>query len=101
MNKKQKMVLVIGCICFCVVTLYPEWISKEVYHRKNYENVSSEGRHFIFTPPEAINTLGYGEYMIEVSEFNFINTTRLYIEWIVIVIPTLILFFVFKSYKEN
>ena len=61
MNRKQRLVLIVGCIAVLMLTLFPPW----VYQFKIDDSlIKIPGVHaFVFAPPsqgDAIRTLGVG-----------------------------------------
>jgi len=93
-NLKQKILLVITCLLFVSAGVYPSWIEKEEWHDRERTEIHHLGRHLILDPPYKRSTLDF------LSKNQFINTTNLFIEWSIIIVPTIVLFFVFKNPKE-
>ncbi len=89
MNKNQKTFLWIGIAIIVLAGAFPPWIYKIV----NYvgTNQRNAGYSFIFKPPTAIPYLWYV----------CVDTSRLYIQWVVTAVITSGFIMTFKDNKED
>jgi len=80
MNKKQIIVLWIGIAAIVVMGIIPPWV------------VSIQG---------AIEQRGYGFILIPPEKYCHINTSRLYVQWIMVAVVTGGFLVTFKDKKKD
>jgi|SRR5699024_10137765 len=101
MNRKQKILLLVSVILFITAGLYPNWLKKYEDYEPYRTYSEPIGRHLIFSPPPTPNSDVISFIKSRLTSFTFINITRLLIEWAIIVFPTAVLFFIFKTTEEK
>jgi len=82
-NKYQKTILFIGFVLFILINLFPPW--KAITNPPDYNESARIGYSFLLTPPHS--PYGYESYVV-------INYLRLFMQWGILIVLTLIIFFV-------
>lgn len=85
LNIKQKILIGIASILFISSGIYPNWIQEAKSSSRGTVQFNID-RHLIINPPDYDSTYYYS-----------IDTTRLFIEWATIAIPTFFLVLVLKD----
>ena len=89
MNKKQKICLWIGIAIIVLMSLFPPWFYT---HARITEVQTNAGYHFLLIPPLPYDKVGSGIRL---------DTSRLFVQWVVIAIITSGLIVTFKDKKED
>ena len=84
MSKKQRDVILVGIMLIVLMGLCPPWYGYQSTRPKQYDRPVSQGYSFIGAPPQPTSR---------------IDKSRLFVQWITVVVATGGLAFIFKDNK--
>ena len=92
MRLSQRIIILVGCLLLCVILLFPPWLLS--FNASPIANKRSAGYHLLFRPPAVDpNLKGQMYYSYE------LDTTRLEVEVLGILLVTLLLSLAFRKRK--